>query len=120
LELGTGIVILPQRNLLVRVKQAVSLDVLSGGRLLFGIGAGYLERSERGGRTDEYLGAVTALWTQQAPAYRGRYVDFDHVDAHPRPVLSGGPADRSRRAQPRRFRSCGRPLSRLVRQRMDP
>jgi alkanesulfonate monooxygenase SsuD/methylene tetrahydromethanopterin reductase-like flavin-dependent oxidoreductase (luciferase family) len=48
-------------------------------------------RSERGGRTDEYLDAMTALWTQQAPAYHGRYVDFDHVDAHPRPVLSGGP-----------------------------
>jgi hypothetical protein len=47
-------------------------------------------RSERGGRTDEYLDAMTALWTQQAPAYHGRYVDFGHVDAHPRPVLSGG------------------------------
>jgi alkanesulfonate monooxygenase SsuD/methylene tetrahydromethanopterin reductase-like flavin-dependent oxidoreductase (luciferase family) len=70
LELGTGIVILPQRNLLVRVKQAASLAVLSGGRLLLGIGAGYPEpemtavgvaHSERGGRTDEYLDAMTAL-----------------------------------------------------------
>jgi alkanesulfonate monooxygenase SsuD/methylene tetrahydromethanopterin reductase-like flavin-dependent oxidoreductase (luciferase family) len=48
-------------------------------------------RSERSGRTDEYLDVMTELWTQQAPAYHGRYVDFDHVDAHPRPVLSGGP-----------------------------
>ena len=101
LELGTGIVILPQRNLLVRVKQAASLAVLSGGRLLLGIGAGYLERSERGGRTDEYLGAVTALWTQQAPAHRGRYVDFDHVDAHPRPQCQA--VDRHPVAAQRRF-----------------
>jgi probable F420-dependent oxidoreductase len=100
LALGTGIVILPQRNPLVLAKQAASLDVLSGGRLLLGVAAGYLEPemravgvrlSERGGRTDEYLDAMTALWTQPAPAYTGRYVAFDHIDAHPRPVQTGGP-----------------------------
>lgn len=99
LELGTGVVILPQRNPLVLAKQVASLDVLSGGRFLLGVGAGYLEpemtavgvaMSERGARTDEYLDAMTALWTQQAPAYQGRYVSFDNVDAHPRPVRPGG------------------------------
>ncbi len=97
LELGTGIIILPQRNPLVLAKQVASLDVLSGGRLLLGVGAGYLEpemtavgvpMSERGGRTDEYLDAMRALWTQPAPSYQGRYVAFDSVDAHPRPVQS--------------------------------
>jgi probable F420-dependent oxidoreductase len=100
LELGTGIVILPQRNPLVLAKQVASLDVLSGGRLLLGVGAGYLEpemtavgvpMSERGGRTDEYLDAMRALWTQPAPSYQGRYVAFDGVDAHPRPVQKDGP-----------------------------
>jgi probable F420-dependent oxidoreductase len=100
LELGTGIVILPQRNPLVLAKQAASLDVLSGGRLLLGVGAGWLEpeltavgvpMAERGRRTDEYLDAMTALWTEPAPAYRGRFVHFEHVDAYPRPVQPGGP-----------------------------
>ncbi len=100
IELGTGIVILPQRNPVVLAKQAASLDVLSAGRLLLGIGAGYLEpemtavgveMAGRGRRTDEYLDAMTALWTQQAPAYHGQYVAFDQVDAHPRPARPGGP-----------------------------
>jgi probable F420-dependent oxidoreductase len=100
MELGTGIVILPQRNPLVLAKQAASLDVLSGGRLLLGVGAGYLEPemaavgvrlAERGGRTDEYLDAMRALWTQPQPAFHGRYADFEGVDAHPRPVQPGGP-----------------------------
>jgi probable F420-dependent oxidoreductase len=100
IELGTGIVILPQRNPLVLAKQAASLDVLSGGRLSLGIGAGYLEpeltaigvpMSERGSRTDEYLDAMTALWTQPQPAYHGRHVSFEKVDAYPRPVRDGGP-----------------------------
>ncbi|WP_106196857.1 LLM class F420-dependent oxidoreductase [Umezawaea tangerina] len=98
LELGTGIVILPQRNPVVLAKQAASLDVLSGGRLHLGVGAGYLEpemtaigvpMADRGRRTDEYIDAMTALWTQERPGFHGKYVSFDHVDAHPRPV--GGP-----------------------------
>ena len=100
LELGTGIVILPQRNPVVLAKQVASLDVLSGGRLHLGVGAGYLEPemtavgvpfAERGARTDEYLDAMRALWTQEAPSYQGRHVAFDRVDAHPRPVRAGGP-----------------------------
>ena len=99
IELATGIVILPQRNPLVLAKQAASLDVLSGGRLTLGVGAGYLKPelaalgvalSERGGRTDEYLDAMTALWTSPAPEFHGRFVSFDHVDAHPRPARDGG------------------------------
>ena len=100
LELGTGVVILPQRNPLVLAKQAASLDVLSGGRLLLGVGAGFLEpemtavgvaMAERGTRTDDYLAAMHALWATPAPAYHGRYVSFEGVDAHPRPVRPGGP-----------------------------
>ncbi|GAA2206916.1 LLM class F420-dependent oxidoreductase [Nonomuraea monospora] len=101
LELGTGIVILPQRNPLVLAKQAASLDVLSGGRLLLGVAGGYLEpelaalgvpMSERGSRTDDHLDAMTALWTAPAPvSHAGRHVSFENLDAHPRPVQPGGP-----------------------------
>ncbi|NJP87953.1 LLM class F420-dependent oxidoreductase [Nonomuraea sp. FMUSA5-5] len=101
LELGTGIIILPQRNPLVLAKQAASLDVLSGGRLRLGVAGGYLEpelaalgvpMSERGSRTDDYLDAMRALWTAPAPvSYAGRHVSFEGLDAHPRPVQPGGP-----------------------------
>jgi probable F420-dependent oxidoreductase len=100
IELATGIIILPQRNPLVLAKQVASLDVLAGGRLVLGVGAGYLEpeltaigvpMSERGSRTDEYLDAMHALWTQPAPAFHGRHVSFSGIDAHPRPVRPDGP-----------------------------
>jgi probable F420-dependent oxidoreductase len=95
IRLGTGVIVLPQRNPLVLAKQLASLDVLSGGRLDVGIGAGYLEpelralgvpMDERGSRTDEYLAAMRALWEGDPPAFEGRHVRFSGVDAHPRPV----------------------------------
>jgi probable F420-dependent oxidoreductase len=94
-RLATGILILPQRNPVVLAKQLASLDVLSGGRLLFGIGVGYVEpemsaigvpMEGRGARADEYLRAMRSLWEDEAPAFRGDHVAFDRVDAHPRPV----------------------------------
>jgi probable F420-dependent oxidoreductase len=101
LLLATGIIILPQRNPLVLAKQAASLDVLSGGRLLLGIGAGYLEpemtalgvpMDDRGTRTDDHLAAMRAIWTRTGPVeHHGPYVDFAGVDAHPRPAQPGGP-----------------------------
>jgi probable F420-dependent oxidoreductase len=93
--LGTGVIILPQRNPLVLAKQVASLDVVCGGRLIFGLGVGYLEpemraigvpMEGRGSRADEYLAAMRALWEEEEPGYRGSYVEFDGVDAHPRPV----------------------------------
>src|SRR5918992_1273452 len=95
IRLGTGVIILPQRNPLVLAKQVASLDVLCGGRLILGIGVAYLEpemraigvpMEGRGTRADEYLAAMRALWEEAAPSYSGRYVEFDGVDAHPRPV----------------------------------
>ena len=94
-RLGTGIVILPQRNPLVLAKELASLDALSSGRLIFGIGVGYLEPEfralgapfeRRGAVTDEYLAAMRAIWSQAKPAYQGRFVSFADVQAHPQPV----------------------------------
>lgn len=93
--LGTGIIILPQRNPLELAKELASVDVASGGRLLFGLGAGYLQPefeamgmpfADRGARTDEYIDVIRALWTQEKPAFEGRTVQFSGIDAHPRPV----------------------------------
>lgn len=99
--LATGIVILPQRNPVVLAKQVASLDVLSGGRLVLGIGAGYVEpemtaigvpMADRGARADDYLAAMRALWARPGPVeHHGPFVDFADVDAHPRPVQPGGP-----------------------------
>jgi probable F420-dependent oxidoreductase len=98
--LASGIIILPQRNPIVLAKQLASLDVLSGGRLVVGIGAGYLEPemtaigvplADRGRRTDEYVAAMRSLWHDEHPAFEGRYASFSGVDAHPRPVQPGGP-----------------------------
>ena len=94
-RLATGIVILPQRNPVVLAKQLATLDVVSRGRLMFGMGVGYLEpemsavgvpMEGRGARADEYLQAMRALWEEDAPAFSGRHVEFEGVDAHPRPL----------------------------------
>jgi probable F420-dependent oxidoreductase len=100
LKLGTGIIILPQRNPLVVAKQLASLDVVSCGRLLFGVGVGYL-RAEfdalgipfegRGARTTDYIRAIRAVWTQDDPAYDGAFTRFSGVQAKPRPLQAGGP-----------------------------
>jgi probable F420-dependent oxidoreductase len=94
-RLVTGIVILPQRNPLVLAKQVATLDVLSQGRVMLGIGAGYLEPefravganfADRGAVTDEYLDAMAALWHDEHPRFDGRFANFAGVDAYPRPV----------------------------------
>jgi probable F420-dependent oxidoreductase len=94
-RLGTGIIILPQRNPLVLAKELASLDTLSNGRLIFGVGVGYLEPefralgapfAQRGAVTDDYLAAMRAIWSQPRPAHHGRFVSFADVQAHPQPV----------------------------------
>lgn len=93
--LATGCVVLPQRDPLVLAKQLASVDVLSDGRLIFGVGAGYLEPElralgvpmpDRGSRVEEYLAAIRSLWQDDKPAFNGRHVSFEDVDAHPRPL----------------------------------
>jgi probable F420-dependent oxidoreductase len=95
LRLGTGIIILPQRNPLVLAKELASLDVVSNGRLIFGLGVGYLRAEfdaigapfeRRGERTDEYIEAIRAIWTQEKPAHKGDFANFSGVAARPRPT----------------------------------
>ncbi|HEY2772786.1 MAG TPA: TIGR03619 family F420-dependent LLM class oxidoreductase [Candidatus Binatia bacterium] len=99
-RLGTGIIILPQRNPLVLAKELVTLDVVSRGRLIFGVGVGYLEPEfralgisfdDKGARTMDYLRAMQAIWTMDKPEYQGRFLSFSGVDAQPRPVQKPHP-----------------------------
>jgi probable F420-dependent oxidoreductase len=100
IRLATGVIILPQRQALVLAKQLASLDVLSNGRLIFGLGVGWCEPemrsvgapfADRGRVADDYLAAMRAVWTQPKPLYRGPYVSFDGVQAMPRPVQTPTP-----------------------------
>jgi probable F420-dependent oxidoreductase len=100
IRLGTGIIILPQRNPLVLAKELASVDVLSNGRLIFGIGIGYLKPEfeaigapfdHKGPRTEEFLAAMIAMWSKEKPEYRGRFVSFGGVNAMPRPVQKPHP-----------------------------
>jgi probable F420-dependent oxidoreductase len=99
-RLGTGIIILPQRNPLVLAKELASLDVLSSGRLTFGIGIGYLKAEfealgapfeKKGPRAEDYLKAMLAIWTMPTPEYRGEFVSFRGIDAMPREVQKPHP-----------------------------
>lgn len=100
IRLGTGVIILPQRNPVVLAKELASVDVVSKGRLIFGLGAGYLEPEfralgapfeERGDVTDEAINAIKALWTMEKPVHKGRFFSFSGIDSQPRPAQKPHP-----------------------------
>jgi probable F420-dependent oxidoreductase len=96
LKLGTAILILPQRNPVVTAKAVATLDHLAGGRrVLLGIGVGWLAEEfatlgvpfeDRGPRTDEYVAAMRALWSQERASFAGRFVSFREVYCRPLPA----------------------------------
>jgi probable F420-dependent oxidoreductase len=98
--LGTGITLIAQRNAVVLAKETASVDQLSKGRLLFGIGAGYLIQEfealginfeERGARTDEYIDAIRELWTSTKPEFAGQFVNYKGIQSRPLAYQNGGP-----------------------------
>ena len=100
IKLGTGICLVPERETLITAKLVASLDLLSGGRFLFGIGAGWLrEETEVKGakfgsrwkRTREAIEAMRALWSHGTASYAGEVVRFESVRSEPRPVQRPGP-----------------------------
>ncbi|MGH9839727.1 MAG: LLM class F420-dependent oxidoreductase [Blastocatellia bacterium] len=95
IRLGTTVIIAPYRNPLVTAKMLSTLDVLSGGRVTAGMGVGWMEEEfkalgvpfeERGARSDEYIAAIKALWTQDQPEFHGQYVRFENIAFEPKPV----------------------------------
>jgi len=100
IKLGTGVCLLPERETLMTAKVAASLDVFSGGRLLLGVGAGWLrEETEAMGanfgsrwkRTRETVEAMRVLWTQREASYQGDIVKFPAVRSEPKPIQKAGP-----------------------------
>jgi len=100
MELCTGILVLALRSPVQLAKEAATLDVLSGGRLVLGVGAGYVEPEfravgvpleRRRARFREHLEALRVLWTMESPVFDGEFVQFDGIDAYPRPVRAAGP-----------------------------
>lgn len=94
LRLGTGILIVPQRNPLVLAKELATLDYLSGGRMILGAGVGWLEEefhalgvpfAGRGQRAEEAIGAMRALWSQEQASFEGSTASFHNCCLRPQP-----------------------------------
>ena len=100
IKLGTGICLLPEREPLITAKAIATLDIVSGGRVILGVGAGWLkEETEATGaqfgtrwkRLRETVEALRLLWTQPEPGYQGELVRFPALRCDPKPVQKGGP-----------------------------
>jgi probable F420-dependent oxidoreductase len=99
IKLATGVLILPQRHPLYVAKEAATLDVLSGGRAILGIGSGWLEEEfsslgldfhTRGARTDESIKSLRALWSEDSASFHGKHFNFGPVKCFPKPIQKGG------------------------------
>lgn len=95
LLLGTGIALLPQRDLIHTAKEVASLDLISDGRMQFGVGIGWnreemrnhgTDPKTRGALIDEQLAALKEIWTKDEAEFHGKHVDFDPIFAWPKPV----------------------------------
>jgi probable F420-dependent oxidoreductase len=100
IKLLTSVMVVPHRPPIATAKILSTIDVLSGGRLILGVGAGWMKEefallgapfAERGTVTDEYLEACKALWTQQRPTFAGKHVTFDDVIFEPKPIQKPHP-----------------------------
>jgi probable F420-dependent oxidoreductase len=100
LLLGTGVTVVPLHQPLALAKRIATIDRVSGGRFLLGVGVGYLEPEfralgmpfdHRGDRTAEYLDAMIAIWNEELPTFAGRFLSFSGLRAEPRPVQLPAP-----------------------------
>lgn len=101
IRLLTSVVVVPHRPAILTAKLYLTADVLSGGRVIAGIGTGWMKEefaaleapafADRGAVTDEYLQAWLKLWTEDRPAMAGAHVNFDNVVFEPKPVARPHP-----------------------------
>ena len=99
-RLGTGICLVPQRNPVYTAKAVTDLDNLSGGRVDFGVGVGWLREEfgavdmpfdQRGRRTDEHLAVMKALWCDELSEFHGELYDLDPCRMYPKPIQTPHP-----------------------------
>jgi probable F420-dependent oxidoreductase len=116
IKLATGVIILPQHNPVITAKQVATLDHMSGGRVLLGVGVGWLKEEfeavgspfhERGARTDEYISVMRELWQADRPSFHGKFFSFQRrlhaaqagqtvgPNCHRRPLRFGGQTGRA-------------------------
>src|SRR5246127_3330565 len=96
IRLVAAVLVVPHRPAVLAAKMLATLDVLSGGRLVVGIGAGWLKTEfdavvttpfpDRGKVTDEYIDAFRVLWTEAKPKFTGKFTRFDGIVLEPKPV----------------------------------
>jgi probable F420-dependent oxidoreductase len=100
IRLGASVIVLPYRNALVAAKAAATVDQVSGGRFIFGVGVGWDEAEfvdlrlpfrERGRLSDDYIRAIKAAWASDVPEYTGAYVSFSGATFAPRPLQQPHP-----------------------------
>src|SRR5277367_4226476 len=100
IKLATGILILPQRHPIYTAKEVATLDVLSGGRVMLGIGSGWMKEEfeslgidfrERGTRTNEAIQAMRALWSEGTSSFEGKHFSFGPLHSYPKPVRKAVP-----------------------------
>ena len=100
LKLATGVMLVPERNPIVAAKEIATLDYFSTGRVMLGIGAGWLKEeseilgadfSHRWSQTKEYVSSMRELWTKPEASFSGKYVNFPPVRMFPKPAQAGGP-----------------------------
>ena len=100
IQLGASVIVLPYRNALVAAKAAATVDQVSGGRFIFGVGVGWDEAEfkdrglpfrERGRMSDDYIRAIKAAWAADVPDYAGRYLTFSGATFSPRPAQQPHP-----------------------------
>jgi probable F420-dependent oxidoreductase len=99
-KIGAGVCLIIERDPIVTANEVASVDVLSGGRLIFGVGAGWNVEEMRNHGTDpstrfglmrERVKAMRAIWTQDEAEYHGKHVDFDPIWSWPKPVQKPHP-----------------------------
>ena len=100
IKLGTGICLVPERNPIRLAKEVATLDRISNGRFLFGVGAGWLKGeseilgvdfTSRRQQTREYIDAMKELWTTDISEFHGKYIDFPPLICNPKPVQKPHP-----------------------------
>jgi len=100
IQIGVSVLVLPYRHGVLTAKMVATLDDLSQGRIILGVGAGWnaaesgilgVPFEERGPMTDEYIAIMKTIWATPKPTFSGRYTQFSDVELYPLPVQPGGP-----------------------------